>query len=124
MNESGFEWDDTVVVERNDVLDCNEQNLLPHEKDTIAKIRAWLEPANFRGESSAFRKRFFFFFSHLPETGQWFMYSKTLKLWHGDADNGMLWVRGDYTCRLCQHHLTDCGHSWLWQVRICSEFNS
>jgi hypothetical protein len=61
MNESGFEWDDTVVVERNDVLDCNEQNLLPHEKDTIAKIRAWLEPANFRGESSAFRKRFFFF---------------------------------------------------------------
>lgn len=25
MNESGFEWEDAVVVERNDLLDCNDR---------------------------------------------------------------------------------------------------
>lgn len=84
-------WEDAVVVGRDDVLECNDANIIPQEQDTITKIRTWLRPTDFDGEGSEYQKHLS---SHLSGTGEWFLTSSTYQQWHGVDEHGMLWVRG------------------------------
>lgn len=84
-------WDDAVVVGCDDVLECNEANIIPQEQNTIAKIRTWLQPTDFDGEGSEYQKHLS---SHLAGTGEWFLTSSVYQQWHSGNEHGMLWARG------------------------------
>ena len=59
-------WADAVIVDRDDVLEYNEANIIPQDEDIFAKIRSWLCPTDFDGEDSEYQKHLT---SHLPGTG-------------------------------------------------------
>jgi hypothetical protein len=82
-------WADAVIVDRDDVLQYNEANIIPQNKDTIAKIRSWLCPTDFDGEGSEYQKHLT---SHLPGTVSWFLVSDTYRQWHDSEQHGLLWV--------------------------------
>ena len=86
-------WDDDVVMlERDDVSDFNEENILPQSPETIIKIRKWLQPTNYDDEGSEHRKHLA---SHLSGTGSWLLSSAAYKEWHTSHEYGMLWIRGN-----------------------------
>lgn len=91
MDEPNLAWEDAVIVGRDDVLECNEGNIIPQEQGIISKLRGWLRPTNFDGEGSEYRKHLS---SRIPGTGDWFLTSDTYQEWHDGAEHGLLWVRG------------------------------
>ncbi|KAH8691002.1 ankyrin repeat-containing domain protein [Phaeosphaeriaceae sp. PMI808] len=91
MDPSEFSWDDVVVVGRNDVLQANDDNILPQDQDTMDRVRTWLHPTDYEGEGSEYHKHVS---SHLLGTGNWLLTSDTYQQWHGSDEHGMLWLRG------------------------------
>jgi hypothetical protein len=86
-------WDDDMVMlQRDDVSDFNEENILPQPPETIIKIRKWLQPTNYDDEGSEHRKHLA---SHLSGTGSWLLSSAVYKEWHTSDEYGMLWIRGN-----------------------------
>jgi hypothetical protein len=110
MEKSDFSWEDVVVVERHDVLESNDENILPQDQDIIARIRTWLQPTDYHGDGSEYQKHLL---SHLPGTGDWFLKSHVYQQWHNSDEHGMLWVRGNLPNSAQQCDLTVFRHSRL-----------
>ncbi|KAJ8112394.1 hypothetical protein OPT61_g5228 [Boeremia exigua] len=91
MNEAPLFWEDAVFVERDEILEYNEANIIAQDNDTIATIRSWLRPTDFNSEASEYRKHLS---SHLPGTGAWVLGSSIYQQWHESSKHGLLWVRG------------------------------
>lgn len=91
MDDTQSFWDDAVLVEPEDIHECNEANILPQEQDTTTRIRAWLGPTDFDGEGSEYQKHLS---SHLSGTGVWLSNTSIYQQWHEDGKHGMLWIRG------------------------------
>lgn len=83
--------DDAILLDRDDVSDFNEENILPVSPEERAKIRKWLQPTAYNDEGGEFKKHLS---SHLRNTGQWLLDSPTYKQWHSSKDDGILWVKG------------------------------
>ncbi len=80
------------MIERSDVLEINEENILPETPETIAKIVAWLRPTEYNQKDSEYQKHLS---SHLSGTGNWVLSSETYRQWHDSDEHGLLWVRGN-----------------------------
>jgi len=104
MSDSDPEWEEAVVLSRHDILDYNEDNLLPESPEVIKAIQTWLQPTDFEGEGSEFQKHVS---SHLPGTGEWFLGEEAWREWHDSDAFGMLWVRGKYYSTNCIMSLSD-----------------
>lgn len=85
--------DDFVLLNRDDVSDFNEANILPESAETLDKIQEWLKPTAYHAEGSEYRKHLA---SHLPGTGLWIQSSEIYRQWHDgiDANTGTLWIKG------------------------------
>jgi hypothetical protein len=59
---------DFVVLGNKDVEDFNTAGLLPQTAEEIEKIQRWLQPTDFAGESSEFKKHLA---SYVRCTGNW-----------------------------------------------------
>jgi hypothetical protein len=85
-------WDeDAVFIDRDEVSDFNPDNILPLSADKLAKIREWLQPTEYEGEDSAFKKHLS---ARLAGTGKWLAESTEYKDWHDGDHSGLLWIRG------------------------------
>jgi hypothetical protein len=85
-------WEhDAVLLDRDDVSDFNEENILPVSPDKRADIRKWLQPTVYNDEGSEFRKHLS---SHLDNTGNWLLDAPRYRQWHSAKDNGILWIKG------------------------------
>ncbi|KAH6612436.1 ankyrin repeat-containing domain protein, partial [Boeremia exigua] len=91
MNEASSFWEDAVFVERDEVHEHNEENIIAQDDDTIASIRSWLQPTDFNSEGSEYQKHLL---SHLSGTGAWVSASSIYQQWHESSKHGLLWVRG------------------------------
>lgn len=91
--------EDAVVLGRDDVSDFNPDNILPLPENKLAKIRAWLQPTEYEGDESEFKKHLT---AHLDGTGDWLLSSREYATWHSGRENGLLWIRGNYR----PHHLS------------------
>ncbi|KAL4913089.1 ankyrin repeat-containing domain protein [Aspergillus aurantiobrunneus] len=61
----------------------------PPSPDQLAGLRAWLQPTDYLGESSDFKKHLN---SHVPGTGEWLPQTPQYQQWH-DEDAGALWLK-------------------------------
>lgn len=91
MELSERTYDAFGVLDRRDILQANEENIIPQERETIEKLRTWLQPTDFCGETSEFHKHAS---SHVAGTCDWLLESDTFQQWHGGDQHGMLWLRG------------------------------
>lgn len=91
MEQSEVGWEDAVILSHDDVLEVNEDNILPEPQDVIEKIRKWLQPTDYNGKDSEYQKHVN---SHLSGTCDWFLTSREYQQWHDSDEHGMLWVRG------------------------------
>ncbi|KAI9710146.1 MAG: hypothetical protein M1820_002948 [Bogoriella megaspora] len=85
--------DDFVLLNRDDVSDFNEANILPESVETLDKIQEWLKPTAYHAEGSEYRKHLA---SHLLGTGLWIKSSEIYRRWHDGvgANSGTLWIKG------------------------------
>ena len=104
MEDLDGEWQDAVVVGRDEVLEFDEETILPQPPETIAKIRAWLKATEYDGEGSEYRKHVS---SHTSGTGSWFLASDTYQEWHRSDEHGMLWARGSLYHGHCARYSSD-----------------
>ena len=119
MDRSESIWEDAVVVGLDDILDYNEDNILPQHNDTIVQIRSWLQPTDYDGEGSEYQKHLT---SHLLGTGNWFLDSDIYQKWHDGDEHGMLWTRGYNTLsRFCWYDLTRFRYSGFGEICTCRE---
>jgi hypothetical protein len=79
------------MIDRDDVSNYNEANILPESPATLQRIRAWLRPTAYNLESSEYRKHLA---SHLPGTGNWLTSSTTYRQWRDSVVHSMLWIKG------------------------------
>jgi len=85
-------WDeDTVMIEREDIKDFNEDNILPLSPNTISQIKTWLNPTEYDDKGSEYQKHLS---SHLAGTGQWVFESVVYRQWHESQKDSVLWIRG------------------------------
>lgn len=108
MDDLESVWEDAVFVGRHDVLESNEENIIPRDQDTINRIRAWLHPTDFDGEGSEYQRHVS---SHLSGTGSWLLNSSSYQQWHSGDEHGMLWIRGKLLSFYICAHLTDFRHT-------------
>jgi hypothetical protein len=73
-----------VMLERDDVSDFNEENILPQSPETIIKIQKWLQPTNYDDEGRNHLA------SHPLGTGSWLLSSAAYKEWYTSHEYGML----------------------------------
>jgi hypothetical protein len=113
-----MQWEDAVLVRHDDVLDFNDENILPQTSTTITKIRAWLQPTDFDGEGSEYQKHLSL---HLSGTVDWVLASDAYREWHTTSEHGMLWVRGRVRndAAFSGNILTPSRHSRLGKIRVC-----
>lgn len=91
-NAAPSPWeDDLILLDRDDVSDFNEENILPVSPEERAKIRKWLQPTAYSDEGSEFKKHLS---SHLEDTGTWLLDAPIYKQWHSSEDDGILWIKG------------------------------
>ena len=83
--------DDAVLLDRDDVSDFNEENILPVSPETQANIRKWLQPTGYNDEGGEFKKHLS---SHLDNTGNWLLDAPAYREWHSAKDIGILWIKG------------------------------
>jgi hypothetical protein len=85
-------WEhDAVLLDRDDVSDFNEENILPVSPEKQAEIRKWLQPTAYNDEGSEFKKHLS---SHLVNTGTWIFNAPVYKKWYSSENNGILWIKG------------------------------
>ena len=85
-------WEhDAVLLDRDDVSDFNEENILPVSQEERVKIREWLQPTAYNDEGGEFRKHLS---SHLDNTGTWLLDEPAYRQWHSTTDDGILWIKG------------------------------
>ncbi|KAK7413620.1 hypothetical protein QQX98_007483 [Neonectria punicea] len=83
--------EDIVVIDRDDISNYNDDNVLPESSKTIAKIRRWLNPTEYNLESGEYRRHLS---SHLAGTGAWLPSLQKYQQWHDRPDHGLLWIKG------------------------------
>lgn len=91
MSDALSFWEDAVFVERDEIHECNEANIIAQDHDIIVKIRSWLRPTEFNSEGSEYQKHLS---SHLPGTGAWVLGSPVYQQWHESSEHGLFWVDG------------------------------
>ena len=83
--------DEFVVVDRDDVSDYNDANILPESPESMEKIAQWLSPTAFDTEGSEYRKHLA---SHIKGTSGWLTSTGVYQKWHDSAEDGLLWIKG------------------------------
>lgn len=83
--------DDLVIVSEQDILDFNNENILPQTQEAISEIREWLHPTKYDGDGSEYQKHIA---SHHAGTGEWVFKSQIYQEWHDSREHGTLLVRG------------------------------
>ncbi|KAF3925695.1 Tankyrase-2 [Arthrobotrys entomopaga] len=83
--------DDIVVLDRDDVSDYNEYNILPEPTDIQQSVRKWLDPTKYDDNDSEYKKHSS---THLAGTGSWLLESEAYLKWYSSQDDGLLWIRG------------------------------
>ncbi|KAH7322527.1 ankyrin repeat-containing domain protein [Stachybotrys elegans] len=91
LDELDVPLDDVVVIDRLSIADFNESNVLPQDEATVKRLRAWIDPTDYDGDSSELTKHST---SHLQGTSQWLFGSDIFNQWHDGRDDGILWIRG------------------------------
>ncbi|KAK6540515.1 hypothetical protein TWF694_009306 [Orbilia ellipsospora] len=91
QNSDGESDDDVVILDREDVRDFNEDEVLPQPPEILEEIRKWLKPTAYEDAGSEYKKHSA---SHLPGTGNWLSSSDTYQKWHSSQEDGTLWIRG------------------------------
>jgi hypothetical protein len=89
--DTGWE-EDAVILERDDISDFNEANILPQPPEVLAKIRAWLQPTSYDDEGCEYKKHLS---CHVAGTGGWILASSAYMKWRSTHKCGMLWIRGE-----------------------------
>ncbi|KAH8803549.1 putative ankyrin 2,3/unc44 [Xylogone sp. PMI_703] len=85
-------WEeDAVMLERDDINDFNDNNILPQPPEMLERIRKWLKPTDYSGEDSEYARHLS---SHLSGTSQWLLNSSSYKEWQSSKEYGLLWIRG------------------------------
>ena len=87
--------EDFVLLDRDDVSDYNEANILPEPPESQENITAWLRPTAYDAEGSEYRKHLA---SHLAGTGRWLTATEVYKQWHDSPEHGLLWIKGIPGC--------------------------
>ncbi|KAH8657871.1 ankyrin repeat-containing domain protein [Xylariales sp. PMI_506] len=90
-SDDGTDDDTVVVINRDDVSDYNPEQILPQPRGTINKIRAWLQPTQYRAVGGEYRKHLN---SHMSGTGSWLTATTTYQTWLKNPDHGLLWIQG------------------------------
>lgn len=85
MSDSGsdIEEQDFVIIGQSDSVSD------PKVAQKVAQITAWLQPTDYLGESSDFKKHLN---SHVPGTGEWLYKTAQYQQWHDLVTYGSLWV--------------------------------
>ena len=83
--------EDFVLLNRDDVSDYNEANILPESPASQEQLIAWLKPTAYDAEGSEYQKHLA---AHLPGTGAWLTSKEAYADWHDSADNGLVWIKG------------------------------
>ncbi|KAF4962749.1 hypothetical protein FSARC_9197 [Fusarium sarcochroum] len=91
LDELDAPLDDVVVVDRLAFADYNESNILPQDEATLTRLRAWIQPTEYAGDGSEFKKHAS---SYLKGTNQWLLDSPVFEQWHEGRHDGILWIRG------------------------------
>jgi hypothetical protein len=94
MNNHDFSeapFHDLVIVEKDDIADYNEANILPVAPEELAAIVKWLEPTSYDADNGEYKKHLF---SHMANTGEWVYRDERFRSWLESDDNCFLWFRG------------------------------
>jgi ankyrin repeat protein len=83
--------DDAIIIGRDDIRNYNPEQILPESGQTIAAIRAWLQPTSYDNESGEYQKHLA---SHAAGTGNWLTASTAYHDWLRNDERGLLWIKG------------------------------
>lgn len=83
--------EDLVLIDNDQISNYNADNILPVSPDTLAKLRAWLDPTKYNLDSGEYRKHLA---SRMAGTGTWLPSLKNYQQWHNSSEDGLLWIKG------------------------------
>lgn len=80
---------DFVLIEDSDLHGYDEE-LLPQPPEVLAGILKWLQPTDYLGEASEYKKHLS---SYVTGTGVWIQETEAYRKWHDSPDHGTLWTK-------------------------------
>jgi ankyrin repeat protein len=89
IDEASFH--DLVIVDKDDIADYNEGNILPASLEEQAAILKWLQPTSYDADNGEYKKHLY---SHMASTGEWVWRDDRFRSWLDSDENGLLWFRG------------------------------